>query len=184
MNQWFNIFANSLSFSRIILLIPLIICELKHLYFISLFLIIIVILSDIFDGFLARLSEKQNSFGSIIDITADLIFIIGFFLFLIITGKAPVFLIIFLGLSIISYSICCISNKKLIYTYVGKFTGTACYIAISNLFIWRMLFEGLVYRVISDIIYFLLICYLLIVIFENIFFALKNILQNSTDDIN
>ena len=69
--------ANFLSISRIVVAIPLIICfenmndvDPKYYYY-SVGIIFYIILSDILDGFFARLSNCVTDFGKIIDPVAD-----------------------------------------------------------------------------------------------------------------
>ena len=68
--------ANFLSISRIIATIPLIICfENFHMdisyYYYSILIIVFIVLSDILDGYFARLSDCVTDFGKIIDPIAD-----------------------------------------------------------------------------------------------------------------
>ena len=68
--------ANALSISRIVAVIPLIIClenfsiSKTYVYY-SIFIIIYIVLSDLLDGYFARLSNCVTDFGKIIDPIAD-----------------------------------------------------------------------------------------------------------------
>ncbi len=66
--------ANIISLSRILLLIPvvwLIYLPPNPWQFASVFLIIVIFLSDIFDGYVARRQGTTSQFGALFDITAD-----------------------------------------------------------------------------------------------------------------
>jgi len=66
--------ANIISLTRILLLIPvvwLIYLPPNPWQFASVFVIIVIFLSDIFDGYLARRQGTASQFGALFDITAD-----------------------------------------------------------------------------------------------------------------
>lgn len=66
--------ANLVSFCRILLLIPvvwLVYLPPNPWQFAAFFLVIVIFLSDIFDGYLARRQGTASRFGALFDITAD-----------------------------------------------------------------------------------------------------------------
>jgi len=68
--------ANFLSISRILVTVPLIYCfenfQLSSSYvYYSIFIIVFIFLSDILDGFFARISNTVTDFGKVIDPIAD-----------------------------------------------------------------------------------------------------------------
>lgn len=97
--------ANLISISRIILCIPLIIVldklsygESQHFVY-AFILILLIVLTDLFDGMVARYSNQITDFGKLIDPVADKISLMVVVIYLIFTYGLP-FLIFFIILSI------------------------------------------------------------------------------------
>ena len=97
--------ANAISISRIFLAIPLVLLfediargEQGKLWW-AFVLIIIIVLTDFLDGYVARKAEEITNFGKLIDPVADKICMMVVLIYLIISYKLP-FLIFFLTLAI------------------------------------------------------------------------------------
>tara|TARA_Y100001970_G_scaffold292716_1_gene435423 strand:- start:21407 stop:21940 length:534 start_codon:yes stop_codon:yes gene_type:complete len=82
-------FANLLTISRIILCLPLILFLYKGYLITSWILIIIISLTDIIDGYLARKSKIKSSFGAAIDPLADKLVLITLIMWLIKESTLP-----------------------------------------------------------------------------------------------
>ena len=94
---------NLLSFSRIFMMLPLILClekiETDSVYVIySIIIIAMIVLSDILDGFLARKLNSVSSFGKILDPVSDKICLMIVLIFLI-NKYNFIFLVFFILLS-------------------------------------------------------------------------------------
>jgi len=97
--------ANAISISRIFLTIPLVLIfeDIAHGMIGKLWqafvLIIIIVLTDFLDGYVARKAEEITNFGKLIDPVADKVCMMVVLIYLIISYKLP-FLIFFLTLAI------------------------------------------------------------------------------------
>ena len=97
--------ANAISISRIFLAIPLVLLfedisrgESEKLWW-AFWLIIIIVLTDFLDGYVARKAEETTNFGKLIDPVADKVCMMVVMIYLIISYKLP-FLLFFITLAI------------------------------------------------------------------------------------
>jgi CDP-diacylglycerol--glycerol-3-phosphate 3-phosphatidyltransferase len=97
--------ANAISISRIFITIPLVLIfeDIAHgmteKLWQAFLLIIIIVLTDFLDGYVARKAEEITNFGKLIDPVADKVCMMVVLIYLIISYKLP-FLIFFLTLAI------------------------------------------------------------------------------------
>ena len=97
--------ANAISISRIFLAIPLVLIfedianGMNEKLWQAFALIIIIVLTDFLDGYVARKAEEITNFGKLIDPVADKVCMMVVLIYLIISYKLP-FLIFFLTLAI------------------------------------------------------------------------------------
>ena len=91
--------ANAISISRIFLSIPLLLLLEANKLWLSFIIIILIVLTDFFDGYVARKADEITNFGKLIDPVADKICLMVVAIYLIGMYKLP-FLIFFVTLSI------------------------------------------------------------------------------------
>ena len=117
-------FANFLSLSRIIIAAPLIVCfeNLDNpLYFrFSIFIIVYIVLSDMLDGYFARISNCVTDFGKIIDPVADKVCLLVVLIYLIDSFNNSEymynpFIIIYLMLAIRDTILICLSLYNILF---------------------------------------------------------------------
>lgn len=66
---------NTLSISRVLLLIPIILLFEYDLYLFSLLIFVVASISDYLDGYLARKNNQTSNLGALLDLLADKIFV-------------------------------------------------------------------------------------------------------------
>ena len=91
--------ANFISFSRIILSIPLLLLLDANKLLSAFVIILLIVISDFLDGYVARKADEITNFGKLIDPVADKICMMIVAIYLIITFKLP-FLIFFVILAL------------------------------------------------------------------------------------
>lgn len=73
---------NLISLLRILLIIPIILALIFNAEKLSLVLLFIACITDYFDGFVARLMNKETSFGANIDLLADKLLVCSMYIFI------------------------------------------------------------------------------------------------------
>ena len=91
--------ANAISISRILLSIPLILLLNDNKLWQAFIIIVLIVLSDFLDGYVARKADEITNFGKLIDPVADKICMMVVVIYLIIVYKLP-FLLFFVTLAI------------------------------------------------------------------------------------
>ena len=91
--------ANAISISRIFLSIPLLLLLEANKLWLSFIIILLIVLTDFLDGYVARKADEITNFGKLIDPVADKICLMVVAVYLISMYKLP-FLIFFVTLSI------------------------------------------------------------------------------------
>ena len=73
---------NLISLLRILLIIPIILALIFNAEKLSLVLLFVACITDYFDGFVARLMNKETSFGANIDLLADKLLVCSMYIFI------------------------------------------------------------------------------------------------------
>jgi len=162
-----NILANMVTLLRVAAIPYFIMAEIQGRYFQSLVVMLLVCMSDMIDGAIARTADANNNTGKAFDITADFIFIISIFLFWYIHQEVY-FYILFLGFfSFLSFVFLSLLHKKIVKNKIGQYTGTACFAGILFILIGRIYFPERTIEI-KNIVYSTINIFLILSIFENI----------------
>lgn len=133
--------AHILTFLRVCLVPLLILSEKGQKNVFSLILLIVVVLSDIFDGMLARRMKKMNGFGAVFDMTADVLVVGALYIFLYRNGTLPLLLVILMFVSFSSFSTCCVIKKEVVKNTIGQYTGAVLMAGLLCIFSVRCIFK-------------------------------------------
>ena len=160
--------ANAISFIRILLSIPLIICIERMNYndsyfYYSLIVIFFIVISDILDGYIARKYDGESEFGKILDPISDKICLMCVLIYLLDTD--PKFLVFFILLSIRDILLLTYTSYLLLYrnivTQANKWGKLFIFITIwnkspINFYLWVNIFNSS-YIKLATILFFLLL---------------------------
>ena len=125
--------ANSLSIFRLVVAPVLAWMILSNSWLTASFLLILAILSDIFDGRIARRKKQDSAFGGLLDHSCDA-FLVAVLLFVLIkTHGIPLFLPLLVLGSFLQYVLDskALSGHKLRTSFLGRSNGIAYYVLAS-----------------------------------------------------
>jgi cardiolipin synthase len=135
--------ANICTALRLVLLPPLMWLLAQERFLLSLFLIALIGLSDLLDGWLARRMSTVSPFGAIFDVCADCVVIFALQGYLIAEGCWRPYLLAFSLMSVGSFGICATVRGKLSKNSLGQYTGAVLLIAFLLLALSRAVQPGL-----------------------------------------
>jgi len=172
MNKGF--LANLITFSRIVFIPFLIIGELQEKYIQSLIIILLISISDIIDGMVAKQAGNNCKGGDIFDIVADFMVVLTVFVLWYLKQMVSVYIILLILLSFISFGYISFLKKKIVKSKIGKYVGAVCFLGITVIIFTRLYFKE-IYIVSQNLVLTIISIYLIISIIENVGNILKEI---------
>ena len=172
MNKGF--LANLITFSRIAFIPFLIMGELQEKYVQSLIIILLISMSDIIDGMVARQAESNCKGGDIFDIAADFMVVLSVFVLWYLKQMVSVYIIFLILLSFITFVYISFLKKKVVKNKIGKYVGTVCFLGITVIIFTRLYFKE-IYIGSQNLVVVIISIYLIISIIENIRSIVKEI---------
>lgn len=131
--------ANGITFARLILIPFFIGTVLKELYWYALIFVILIILSDILDGIMAKKSLDFQLFGALFDLATDFIFVLAGFLIFYWYKDLPFLLLILSLFSFLSFCAISFLQKMIFFGRVGKYSGGVCYATITCIILSKII---------------------------------------------
>jgi len=125
MNKCF--LANLITFSRIVFILFLIISELQEKYVQSLIIILLISMSDIIDGIVAKQKGNGCKGGDIFDIIADFMVVLSVFVLWYLKQMVSAYIIFLILFSFITFGYISFLKKKIVKNKIGKYVGAVCF---------------------------------------------------------
>ena len=172
MNKGF--LANLITFSRIVFIPFLIISELQEKYVQSLIIILLISMSDIIDGMVAKQAESSCKGGDIFDVIADFMVVLSIFVLWYLKQMVSAYIIFLILFSFIAFGYISFLKKKIIKNKIGKYVGAVCFLGITVIIFTRLYFKE-VYIVSQNLVVVIISIYLIISIIENIRSIIKEV---------
>lgn len=172
MNKGF--LANLITFSRIVFIPFLIISELQEKYVQSLIIILLISMSDIIDGMVAKQAESSCKGGDIFDVIADFMVVLSIFVLWYLKQMVSAYIIFLILFSFITFGYISFLKKKIIKNKIGKYVGAVCFLGITVIIFTRLYFKEM-YIVSQNLVVVIISIYLIISIIENIRSIIKEV---------
>ncbi len=155
--------------------------ELQGKYFQSLMIILLISMSDIVDGMVAKQAESSCKGGDIFDIAADFMVVLSIFVLWYLKQMVSAYIIFLILLSFISFVYTSFLKKKIVKNKIGKYVGAVCFLGITVIIFTRLYLKE-TYISVQNLTLIFISIYLIISIIENVRNITKeNFLQEKKD---
>jgi phosphatidylglycerophosphate synthase len=141
--------------------------ELQEKYFQSLMIILLISMSDIVDGILAKQAMSSSKGGDIFDIAADFMVVLSVFVLWYLKQTVSLYIIFLILLSFITFGYSSFLKKKIIKNKIGKYVGAVCFSGITVIIFTRLYFTE-IYISLQNLVVIIISIYLILSIIENI----------------
>jgi len=148
--------------------------ELQEKYFQSLMIILLISMSDIVDGIIAKQAESNCKGGDIFDIAADFMVVLSIFVLWYLKQMVSAYIIFLILLSFISFVYISFLKKKIVKNKIGKYVGAVCFLGIMVIIFTRLYFEE-IYGSVQNLTLIFISIYLIVTIIENVRSIVKEI---------
>ncbi len=148
--------------------------ELQGKYFQSLMIILLISMSDIIDGMVAKQAESSCKGGDIFDIVADFMVVLSIFVLWYLKHTVSAYIVFLILFSFITFGYISFLKKKVVKNKIGKYVGAVCFSGITVIIFTRLYFKEIYINLQNPVIIIISI-YLIISIIENIRSIIKEV---------
>jgi len=148
--------------------------ELQEKYVQSLIIILLISMSDVIDGMVAKQAESSCKGGDILDIVADFMVVLSIFVLWYLKQMVPAYIIFLILFSFITFVYISFLKKKIVKNKIGKYVGAVCFLGITVIMFTRLYFKE-IYIVSQNLVLIIISIYLIISIIENVRSIVKEI---------
>ena len=130
-------------------------------------IILLISMSDIIDGMIAKQAESNCKGGDIFDIVADFMVVLSIFVLWYLKQMVPAYIIFLILISFITFAYISFLKKKIVKNKIGKYVGAVCFLGITVIIFTRLYFKEM-YIGLQNLVVIIISIYLIISIIENI----------------
>jgi len=130
-------------------------------------IILLISISDIIDGMVAKQAESNCKGGDIFDIVADFMVVLSIFVLWYLKQIVSVYIIFLILFSFISFVYTSFLKKKIVKNKIGKYVGAVCFSGITVIIFTRLCLKE-IYISVQNLTLIFISIYLIISIIENI----------------
>ena len=130
-------------------------------------IILLISMSDIIDGMIAKQAESNCKGGDIFDIVADFMVVLSIFVLWYLKQMVSAYIIFLILISFITFAYISFLKKKIVKNKIGKYVGAVCFLGITVIIFTRLYFKEM-YIGLQNLVVIIISIYLIISIIENI----------------
>ncbi len=135
---------------------------------------LLISMSDIIDGIVAKQAGNNCKGGDIFDIVADFMVVLSVFVLWYLKQRVSVYIIFLILLSFITFGYISFLKKKIVKNKIGKYVGAVCFLGITVIIFTRLYFKE-IYIGSQNLVVIIISIYLIISIIENIRSIIKKV---------
>jgi len=137
-------------------------------------IILLISMSDVIDGMVARQAVSNCKGGDIFDTVADFMVVLSVFVLWSLKQRVFTYIIILILFSFITFGYISFLKKKIVKNKIGKYVGAVCFSGITVIIFTRLYFKE-IYISLQNLVVIIISVYIIISIIENIRSIMKEI---------